>query len=214
MGVFKDYIFKTLKWPLIQHAGPVAMLAEGLSRSFDQVRTDIIWLRNQFNPWTSEESMIPAHSRSRGISRHSMESGERFRKRTIRAYAWHSLGGGQLGMPRILDHYGYPGVTMFNMRKRNTGRWAEFMPQVPVQEGMTTEDYQRIAYVANETKPARSILAGIQVTSSIAGEIYAGGVIITSVNSVLTPDRPDTMTLPGEIFVGGYLHTVARIRAA
>lgn len=210
MSIFKDYFFKTLRWPLIHRAGPLAVIVEGLARSMDEVRRDIIWLRNQFNPWTCDETMITAHAESRGIIRHPSESETKYKDRCIRAFAWHRLGGGQMGMPRILDHFGYPDTEMLNVRTEDPERWAEFKARIPALEGMNSEDYQRIGWIAGETKPARSKLAGIQVKSSVAGTVKAAATTITIIKIVLTPERPDHVKIVGSIFSGGYTHSVIR----
>jgi hypothetical protein len=214
VGVFKDYFFKTLRWPLIHRPGPLAALVEGLARALDEVRQDIIWLRNQFNPWTCEPGMIPPHAESRGIARYAEETGEQYRERCIRAFAWQCLGGGQLGMPQILAHAGYPGTKMFNVRHEDAERWAEFKPQVPVPEsGLKAEDFPRIAWMANETKPARSRLAGIRVASTVHGTVYAGGITYTTIRVRLIPERTTSIRIIGAVHVGGYTHTVIRVRA-
>jgi len=213
MSVFKNYFFKTLRWPLIHRPGPLAALVEGLARVMDEVRQDIIWLRNQFNPWTCEPDMIPQHAASRGITQYASETDEQYRERCIRAFAWQRLGGGQLGMPQILAHLGYPDIEMLNVRHEDEKRWAEFKPKVPIQEsGLEAKDYQRIGWVANETKPARSILAGIQATSSIPGTVYAGGITYTTIRVRLTPERTTSIRMIGTVYCGGYTHTVIRVR--
>ena len=214
MGVFKDYFFKTLRWPLIHRPGPLAMLVEGLARALDEVRRDIIFLRNQFNPWTCEPDMIPLHAKSRGITQYAEEMDEQFRERCIRAFAWQRLGGGQLGMPQILAHFGYPGTSMLNVRHENPARWAEFKPKVPVPDtGLEAEDFTRIAWMANETKPARSRLAGIQAASSVPGGVKAGGFTYSTIRVRLAPERTTTIRIIGAVYGGGYTHTVARVRA-
>lgn len=213
MGVFKDYFFKTLRWPLIHRPGPLAALVEGLARALDEVRRDIIWLRNQFNPWTCELDMIPLHAASRGITQYATETDEQYRERCIRAFAWQRLGGGQLGMPQILAHFGYPGTEMLNVRHEDPERWAEFKPKVPVRDtGLDAEDFQRIGWTANETKPARSRLAGIQAASFIPGAVYAGGITFTTIRVRLTPERTTSIRMVGTIYGGGYTHTVIRVR--
>jgi P2-related tail formation protein len=213
MGIFSDYFFKVLRWPLAHKPGPLAVLVEGLARSLDQVRGDIVWLRNQFNPWTCEPDMIPRHAESRGITQHRTETDEQFARRTVRAFAWHRLGGGQQGMPRILEHFGYPDVAMLNVRAEDPERWAEFKPRLAVtQHGLQAGDYALIGWVAGETKPARSKLAGIQAASSVAGGAHAGGITFTTVRVRLTPERETSLTLIGAAHGGGYAHTVARTR--
>jgi P2-related tail formation protein len=213
MGIFSDYFFKTLRWPLAHRPGPLAVLVEGLARSLDEVRTDIIHLRNQFNPETCEMDLTPAHAESRGLTRHKMETDAQYARRCLRAYAWHRLGGGQLGMPRIFAALGYPGVTMRNVREDDPDRWAEFMPSVPVTDsGLAAGDYATIAQVANETKPARSLLAGIRATSGVPGGVRAGGIIYSTVRVRLMPERATTLNIIGTVYGGGYAHTVARTR--
>ncbi|OIQ51041.1 hypothetical protein BerOc1_02986 [Pseudodesulfovibrio hydrargyri] len=214
MGAFKDYFFKTLRWPLSHRPGPLAMLAEGLARALDEAREDVIRLRDQFNPWTCGPDMIPPHAGSRGITRYAAETDAQFRERCIRAFAWQSLGGGQLGMPRILAHFGYRGTSMLNVRFEDPERWAEFKPRVPVPaSGLHAEDFPRIAWIANETKPARSKLAGIQVAGSVPGSVYAGGITYTTIRVRLTPERTTSIRINGAVHGGGYTHTVARVRA-
>jgi P2-related tail formation protein len=212
MSIFKEYFFKTLRWPLIHNVGPLAALVEGLARAMDEVRGDIIWLRDQFNPWTCDAGMIVKHAESRGISRHPSESEEGYRERCIRAFAWHRLGGGQLGMPQILAHFGYPGTEILNVRQEDPERWAEFKPQVPIPDsGLHADDFPHIGWIANETKPARSKLAGICVTSSVQGATHAGGIIYTTQYSQLLPQPVTAITLDSHVHGGGYLHTVGRI---
>ncbi|NDV18281.1 hypothetical protein GO013_02475 [Pseudodesulfovibrio sp. JC047] len=213
MSIFKEYFFKTLRWPLIHRAGPLAVIVEGLARSMDEVRRDIIWLRNQFNPWTCDETMIAAHAESRGIIRHPSESETKYKDRCIRAFAWHRLGGGQMGMPRILDHFGYPDTKMLNVRTEDPDRWAEFKARIPALEGMNSEDYQRIGWIAGETKPARSKLAGIQATSNVPVTISAGGTTISIVRIRLLPERVTAIHIITNVHGGGYTHTVARTHA-
>ncbi|WP_419787204.1 phage tail protein [Pseudodesulfovibrio sp.] len=214
MGVFKDYFFKTLHWPLIFRPGPLAALVEGLARAMDEVRQDIIWLRNQFNPWTCEPEMIPLHAASRGLVQYASETDKQYRERCIRAFAWQRLGGGQLGMPQILAHTGYPGTEMLNVRHEDPERWAEFKPKVPVPEsGLAAKDFTRIAWTANETKPARSKLAGIQAASSVSASVSAGGITFSTIRVRLTPERTTAIRIDGAVHGGGYTHTVARVRA-
>jgi len=212
MGVFKGYFFQTLRWSLAHRPGPLAVLVEGLARSLDQVRTDIIHLRNQFNPETCEMDLTPAHAESRGLTRHKMETDAQYARRCLRAYAWHRLGGGQLGMPRIFAALGYPGVTMHNLRRDDPDRWAEFLACVPVGSGLTAADYHLLNQMANETKPARSLLAGIRATSGVPGGVRAGGIIYSTVRVRLMPERATTLNIIGTVYGGGYAHTVARTR--
>jgi len=210
MSVFKDYFFNVLRWPLIHRPGPLAALVEGVARVLDEVRSDIIWLRNQFNPWTCDESMIIAHAQSRGVNRHPNESFQQYKDRCIRAFAWHRLGGGQLGMQKILSHHGYGGAELINVRTEDENRWAEFKPRIPVGKGLEKEDYALVAWIASETKPARSVMAGVQTSSTVSGGAEVGSVVVTSVISRITPDWPTEAKVEADVEIGGFIHTVVR----
>lgn len=214
MSVFHDYFFRTLRWPLASYLGPLAMLVAGLARCFDQVREDIVWLRNQFNPWTCDPEMIPAHAESRGLTRYDWETDEQYINRCIRAFAWHRLSGGNSGMPRILEHFGFNGVTIHNVRKDDEARWAEFKPVVPVPEsGLAENTATIVSKVSNETKPARSLLAGVGAASSTKAGVVAGGITYTTIHSRLVPERVTSIEIAAAAIAGGYVHTVARSRA-
>ncbi len=213
MSVFKEYFFDILRWPLIAKPGPLAMLVEALARSLDDVREDIIWLRDQFNPWTSETQMIPPHALSRGIVRHESETDQQYQERCIRAFAWHQYGGGQVGMPNILAHFGYPQAQMLNVRAEDIARWAEFRVRLPIPKtGLRTNDYQRIGWIVGETKPARSVLAGIVVNSQSPTTVYVAGTTYTSMRVRLGLERVTAMRFLGVVCGGGYTHTVVHIR--
>lgn len=242
MSVFRDYFFKSLRWPLAGHLGALAMLVDGLARCFDEVRDDIVWLRNQFNPQTCESDLIPAHAESRGLTRYDWESDEQYTIRCIHAFGWHRLSGGSKGMPRILEHFGIQGVTMHNVRKDDEARWAEFLVVVPVPEtGLPVNTASIVSSVTNETKPARSILAGVNAASTmragvvaggityttihsrvgtrrdtsinIAGSIIGGGMTHTTIHSLLLPERDPSINIAGSIIGGGYVHTVSLTRS-
>lgn len=198
MSAFKDYFFKTLRWPLIHRLGPLAMLVEGLARSMDETRQNIIWLRDQFNPMTCESDMMQAHGASRGIQQHSLESEALFESRTTRAYAWRLLGGGQLGLPKIMDYYGWPETEFKNCRDKSEERWAEFEAQtsLPKNSGITADDWDLLDWAINEHKPARSLLAAIQVKSEVVNTTSADTVCLGSDTLTVYPNSPSNVSAP------------------
>jgi P2-related tail formation protein len=211
MGVFWSYIKDTLRWPLIFRPGPLSAVLEGLARVFDEIRGDMVWLRDQFSPATCDEEQLSAHAESRGINRYPLESQEQYHRRVLKAYAWNTLGGGQRGMPRILEHYGYPGAGFKNVREEDSERWAEFKASMGVPEGgLELKDYALATAVIQDQKPARSILAGLGTTSEVAGSVKAAGLIITSVVSHISPDWPTEATVEGGVEARGYIHTVIK----
>lgn len=199
MGIFWSYIQDKLHWPLIFRPGPLSAVIEGLARVFDDVREDMVWLRNQFSPVTCEDEQLPAHAESRGILRHPLETQEQYRKRCLKAFAWNMLGGGSQGLPKILEHYGYPNTDIQNVRKEEEERWAEFKVNVGVPEtGMKADEFILTGDVVNDQKPARSVLAGLNAKTNGASIVYVGTAPAqTAVKTSVWPFQP------GDIEMGG-----------
>lgn len=214
MGVFWSYFKDSLHWALIQTSGPLAVLAEGLARYMDDVREDIFWLRDQYHPATCDESLVPYHGESRGITKYPGESADQYRTRVVKAFVWQKIGSKAKGLPIILEHHGYSGCEVANMRKEDTDRWAEFKVQVKArEEGLNVDDYRLVTWAANEAKPASSKLAGLDVVSEVGGTVQAGGVTITSVVSRISSGWPNEASAEGQLAVGGHIHTVIKSTA-
>lgn len=211
--VFWPYFRDVLRWSLIFHPGPLAALVEGIARVFDDVRKDILWLRDQLNPATCEVDGVDKLASGRGIERHPLEAAAQFRNRAVAAYAWHRQAGKVRGMSRILEHYGYPGCSIRNMRDNDPERWAEFMPVVPVGSGLEALDYALVTWAAQETKPARSKLAGLSTRHRAANAgVYSGMALVLSSVARLEYERLDTTHVGGIIYAAGHMHIVSRIR--
>lgn len=187
MAGFWFYFRDTLAWPLIRRAGALACLVEGLARSLDQAKTDILWLRDQFHPATCEEAFVARLAAARGIARHPLESDAQFRARVVKAYAWQLQGGGQAGLPSILRAYGYPECTVESLREEDPERWAEFWLVAPLPsqgEGFSARDAELLDWVVAEQKPARSLLAGVRLEASLNVSLsvssgYVTGEVVT-----------------------------------
>lgn len=170
---FRDYIFKTLRWPLCLVPGPMAAVCLGLARVFNDVVADIEWLRDQFNPATCEAQYLTPLAESRGITRHRLETDdEKFRQRVVKAFAWQLLGGRSAGMPVLLKHFGYDADEPINVRTENPERWAEFIINcAPSAQGIKADDLSLLNWVINESKPAKSKLAAIQIPHTSPGTL-------------------------------------------
>ncbi len=97
---FWRYFHESLNWPHIFRPGPVSVLVRELTLCMDDVREDILWLRRQWTPITSEEDLITGYGESRGVPRMRLDTDDLYRKRVINAYIWHKLGGKVGGMER------------------------------------------------------------------------------------------------------------------
>ena len=188
MGVFWRYFKEALAWPLIRIPGTLAAVVEGAAGALDQVREDILWLRQQFNPATCEEQYLEHYARARGIRRHRLESPGTFRARVVNAYAWQLQGGRVAGLIAILSHYGYAVVRVVNLRNEDATRWAEFrvITDTPA-AGFLAEDYELLSWVINEQKPARSKLASIRINREASLGLFAGMVLIARPRITIAP---------------------------
>lgn len=163
MSLFWRYFTDTLRWRWIQTAGPLAALVKGGARVMDDVREDVLWLRRQAFPDTCEDQFLAIHGDARGVCQRENETIELYRTRVIKAYAWQLLGGKNLGLPRVLEYYGYPDTRIHNMRDDDLDRWAEFKVKFPKTDIKVLEetDFPAIFDTVEDQKPARSKLAAL-----------------------------------------------------
>ncbi|MBU1002801.1 MAG: phage tail protein [Proteobacteria bacterium] len=207
---FWSYFRDELRWPLIWKPGPISALVEGLARTMDDARADVLWFRNQFNPATCDDANLAEHAASRGLERHRLETDLGHRARCEKAFAWQALGGGQVGVPKILEHLGYPNSAIRNIREEDEERWAEFKVRTRVPErGIESVDLELIAWAANDQKPARSILAGLETEGVIGGGAYAATVLLTGTVVTLGPEIPAETNVIAQLYVGSYIHGIS-----
>jgi P2-related tail formation protein len=212
MGAFWNYFKDVLGWNLLHHGGPLAALAQGLAGSLDAARVDVFWLRDQLHPATCEDAFVALHGRSRGVARHPLETGAQYRRRVVKAWAWQRLGSRSAGLPQVLAHYGYPDCRVRNMRGQDQQRWAEFTLRVGVPvEGMNAQDYRLITWTANETKPARSVLAGLETETTARAAVRAASILAVGTVVTLSPATPKETGVPGAVNAGGYIHGITTI---
>lgn len=158
---FWRYFRDTLNWLPIQGAGPLAAIARGLALHLDEARSDILWLREQYHPATCEDEAVAGFGKSRRVIRNAKENPDAFRARVTNAWNWHLLGGKTLGLPEILNVYGFDVEAIENLRLFSKSRWAEFMvrlktPDTAQAQSEQMADITTIVWLVNEYKPARS----------------------------------------------------------
>ena len=189
MSLFWKYFKDTLKWRWIQAAGPMAALVQGAAIVMDGVREDILWLRLQAFPDTCDDQFLAIHGEARGIYQRENETLARYRTRVIKAYAWQLLGGKNLGLPKILEHYGYPGTQIYNMKEEDPARWAEFKIKLPDTVGkvISETDFPAIFEAVEDQKPARSKLAAITFERGKKGGIAYAGYVRQSKSLTIFP---------------------------
>jgi hypothetical protein len=164
MSIFWKYFRDTLAWPLIRSNGALAALAEGGAKNLDDARTDILWLRNQFNPTTCETQYIDHYGAARGISRNIYETDEQWKSRVVSAYEYQVKSGKVAGMSEILAMFGFTVTDVINCHNEDLERWAEFRVKIDVPEGgYQPVDYRYLSWLINDIKPARSVLASIKL---------------------------------------------------
>lgn len=176
---FWSYFHDKLNWLPIFRPGPVSAIMKGLALHMDEVRQDILWLREQWNPATCEQWLLERYGASRGIFRTRFDTDESYRKRVIYAYAWHKLGGKVKGVTQILAENGFEGAiiqSVNDVRRHDAmlmhdGRatynaglcWAQFdvkCVEIP-ETGLNRDVLDFLRWLINEYKPARSILRAL-----------------------------------------------------
>ena len=133
----------------------------------DEVRKDILWLREQWNPATCEPWLLAGYGASRGITRTRFDTDESYRKRVVYAYAWHKLGGKISGLEKILAESGFQAKVT---NSPNSNFWAHFRVSLPLGDSFFgTDEYSYFWFLVDEFKPARSIveILATQTTRSL-----------------------------------------------
>ena len=78
--MFWDYFKNKLKFPLILKGGAFTVFAKALAARLNQLRSDMLWLREQFLPATCELQYLDKHGKSRGLIRNPIETDDMWRK--------------------------------------------------------------------------------------------------------------------------------------
>ena len=187
MGIFWKYFKNSCRWIFIQQSGPIPAIVEGGSFLLDTARESILWLRDQFNPATSETDFAGKHAESRNIRTLPGETEEQFLSRIIYALLWFRRAGKRPGMKDNFEVIGWPDTEIINCRDEDPERWAEFKLDLKA-EGKTVspENINTIIEMTNDQKPARSKLASIGLNSSLTRYDYFSGMM-KSAESVSLP---------------------------
>ncbi len=196
MGLFKDYIFNTLRLSFLHKPGPLAMLPDGASGCLDSVRVVIESLRIQFLPPLCETIYLIRFAKSRGIVRNPLEPEPHWLERVRFAYLWWSRGGRASAMAEALQvGFGFGTVEIVNMTTTfqlvdendrtpivdettatdiadgNSDRWAEFTVVAHLKGNEIRYTREQIVWAINEIKPARSRLASLILMAPLYDEI-------------------------------------------
>lgn len=169
---FWSYFHERLNWLPIFRPGPVSAIMKGLALHMDDVRADILWLRRQWNPVTCEPDLVQGYGESRGVFRNRFDSDESYRRRVIYAYSWHKLGGKVRGLERILAESGFSASVL---QASDEALWAHFRVLLELgHRDFPPELASLFWFLANEYKPARSIIEGLITQTIISGEVSIG----------------------------------------
>ena len=208
---FWSYFHDKLNWLPIFRPGPVSAIMKGLALHMDEVRQDILWLREQWNPATCELWLLERYGASRGIFRNSFDTDESYRKRVIHAYIWHKLGGKVRGMEQIYAESGYDALVSSSPYPE---LWAHFRVRIAVTDlFFGLEELKNCFWIANEFKPARSILEGIWTygITHMTHVFACASRSLTSVRNQLWFPPPEIPVTEKIIAIGGRTLTKTRI---
>lgn len=175
MGVFWKYFHETLAWPWIFRPGPLSVLVKGLALYMDDVRQDILWLREQFTAAKADSTLISGYGLSRGVPRTRYDSDSRYRKRVERAFVWHKKSGKIEGLPQVLAEYGYPSGVVRHLAPEKPELWAHFTLDLltpPHEWGQA--DIDAVYDLAKQYKPARSVLDAVSFALRQAAPLQVG----------------------------------------
>lgn len=172
---FWRYFRDRLALSFLAAPGPLAVLAHGLARHLDVARRDTLWVGEQFVPPRAEDGHIPLHGISRGVSRTRFDKPDRYRVRVEQAAEWHKLGGKAQGLPQIIKEYGYSDAVIYDCRHDDPALWAHFdVLTLNPPPDFSQADVDAAFALANQYKPARSVIRKIQFARQHDVPIYIG----------------------------------------
>ena len=178
---FWRYFRDTLAFALIATPSALAVLVHGLARYMDDIRQDILWLRDQFVPTKAEESHIPLHGESRAVPRTRFDTDARYRKRVELAAKWHKLGAKEQGLPEILKEYGFLSGKIHNKRQDDPALWAHFdINLLSPPKKFDSADVDAVFALANQYKPGRSVIGLVQFANQHHAPFCLGAVAQTT----------------------------------
>jgi len=210
---FWKYFRDSLRWPQIWRPGPLSAVVKGLALHMDDVREDIIWLRRQWNPATADAEMIARYGESRGIIRWRFDTDESYRRRVINAFAWHKLGGKVRGLERIFAENLYLAEVL---PSSDPALWAHFRLSLDVTEtGFDDQSGPLAFWLANEYKPARSVLEGVITKSRTPLEECVGVALrsrtVGKSRLWFAPPEPPSLTAGTAVGMRGRIVTETRL---
>lgn len=179
---FWRYFRDTLAFGLIAVPGALAAVIHGLARYLDDVRRDILWLRDQFVPTQADDTHIPLHGDSRAVPRTRFDTAARYRTRVEYAAKWHKMGGKEWGLPQIIAAYGFLNGEVYNKRKDNPALWAHFdLKLLQPPRDFDQEDVAAVLSIANQYKPGRSVIGTVQFANQESAPLCFGAAAQTRV---------------------------------
>ncbi len=210
MGWMYDWFHDTLRWPLLRLGqGALTLLAEAGASVMDESPERIDWLRDQFTPKTCINDHLLGHGESRGILQLASEDANQFRTRIVAAWEWHMLSGKQLGMPIVLQYYGFPLTTIENERINDPTRWAEFWAETAERGLRDQAEWLLWIWHINDIKPARSRLRGLRFYYESHETIYVGGGVRQSARLTIKANRSPVVY--DVVYAGGVIGEHRRI---
>lgn len=189
MSAFWRYFHDKLGWLPIFRPGPLSALVKGLALHMDDCRQDILWLREQWLAEKAGADLVPGYGESRGMLRFRFDTDESYRKRVVNAFAWHQLGGKTRGLERI---FAENGLIAEVANSPDPELWAHFRVRIKTTDMLFgLEALEMSFWLANEFKPARSVLEGVWTW----GETRLNRYFAAAMRS-LTTARPQLYFVP------------------
>ncbi len=185
------YFLDILRYPEIQHHGPLALLAEAEGGQLDRLYDSGLKLRDQFFPGRAEKESVLNHGRARGLPRHFLEDDSQYRRRVVKAWAWQYLAGRHWGLHQIFEEYGFPVITLTNLS--GPYHWAEFDLEVESPPGreLSEEVFELIYWLIFEYKRASAMLRTFRLLKRASGRLAVKMVTLTAERITVYPPAPN-----------------------
>lgn len=122
-----DYLYYLLPGPLKRQKkeNQLGIFLGVIGGVFDDIREDILRLRQESIIFTASPCMLDAFGQERGMFRLAGETEEEFRFRLLEKADVAALSGSEAGILLALKTVGYPDCTIEPLYKEDADRWAE-----------------------------------------------------------------------------------------
>ncbi|SNZ08314.1 Phage tail protein (Tail_P2_I) [Persephonella hydrogeniphila] len=131
--------------------------------NIENFRQHAFKVRKQRFPQFANSNALYLLGKERGFNRFKNETEEEFRSRVINAISWYKKAGTVKGIKEILALYGFENVKITPILQTDPTKWAEFLIEADIPNGITEERFSLISEILIKIKPTHEKLNSLNI---------------------------------------------------